>query len=750
VQVGPEPFGRALRRLRERAGLSQEELAARAGLSVRAISALERGDRLRPYPHTVRVLASALGLAGEDRALLETGRPARGRRPRPPGSPSTLIGRQVAIESVAGLITAGSRLVTLTGPGGVGKTRLALAVGERLAERFTDGVAFVSLASVPDPELVLEATARALEMRVPGGGAVQEALHAYLRSRNVLLLLDNFEHLVGAAPQVAELLAAAPRLRVLATTRAPLRLGGEHVYPVPPLAPEAAAELFEQRSRQAAGQPAADPEIVTEICWRLDGLPLAIELAAARTRVRPPAALLNRLDRPLAVLTGGARDLPPRQQTISRTVAWSHDLLRDPEKALFRRLSVFAGSWPLNDAAAMCGVGDMEALEVHEALLDGSLIASQPGAGAPRFRMLSTIGAYAAELLEASGEAERFRDRHATHYLGLALEGGRAMWAATQPEWLDRLDLDNDNLQLAFRRRLDRGDLDSIVAACYALWVYWWIRGYLRQGRRWTDLPLASAGALSPAARAKLLFTGAFVRMPRGGNREAAAMLEEADPLARLSGDRVLLAWVLINRAMTSVFEGRFGTAAAQLDEAEAVSREVADVDAQAWAGLVRAHFAVQQGRFDDADRALTESLREVGDRAAPWSIGTLLNVQGRVVLWLGDTARAEPLLRRSAQLLGRLRDRGAMGFTLAFLAVAAALRSEGERAAQLFGASDSLMELSGAVHQGRYQELVERGRMTARSQLGSATYGSLHRQGQTLTFEDVIALATGNRIQRA
>ncbi len=734
-----------LRRLRKRSALSQEELAERAGLSVRAISALERGERRRPYPHTVRMLANALSLDDADRTALEVSLAPRGRRHQPPRSPSLLVGREQEIRSVADLLSGGVRLVTLTGPGGVGKTRLALTIGERVAVRYTDGVAFVSLASLAEAELVPAAIAHGLELRASGAHPLEEALHAYLRSRHVLLILDNFEHVLGAAPLVGSLLVAAPRLHALVTSRAPLRLEAEHVAAVPPLAIGPAAELFEQRARRAAA-PVAGSDVVTEICRRLDGLPLAIELAAARTRVLPPAALLARLDRPLALLTGGPRDHPQRQQSIGQTIAWSHDLLPPAEQALLQRLAVFAGGWRIDDAAAIAGLDEDEALDLHTGLVDSCLIVLEAGGDQPRFGMLETIRAYAAERLQASGNADDARDRHASHYLELAQRAGRGRPSSLQPDWLDRLELEHDNFQLALHRRLQRGDVEAIAAACFALWAFWWIRGYLPEGRHWTDRALAAGDQLGSAGRAKLLFTGAFMRMPAGHDREAEAMLAEAERIVRRDGNRAMLAWVLAHRGLNGVFRDGADRAAAELelDEAIALSREVGDVDAEARARLARAHLAVQRGRLADADRTLAKCVAEIGDRASPWCVGTLLNVHGRVNVACGEIARAEELLRQSAVILGRLKGRGPMMHALSFLAVAAALRSDATRAALLFGAADRLLERSGAAHQGPYHELVARGRMSARAEIGSAAFGSLHEQGHALNFDQVVALATG------
>src|ERR1041385_6426569 len=334
-------FGTRLRRLRERAGLTQEALAERAGISAKAVSALERGERRHPYPHTVRALAAALELSASERALLEAGTRRRGQPASLPVPASALLGREDDVKSVAGLLVSpGVRLVTLTGPGGVGKTRLALEAARELAPRFKDGAALVSFAAVFAPHLVLPTLAHGLGVRGSADRPLKEVVEGFVRSRSLLLVLDNLEHLLEFAPQVSALLAAAPRLRVLATSRSPLRLQGEHVYPMRPLTSPWAVELFEDRSRRVeAGHGPGDEQAVLEICPRLDCLPLAIELAAAQTRVLPARALLGRLDSAFRILVSGPRDLPERQQALRRTIDWSHDLLTTAERALFRRVA---------------------------------------------------------------------------------------------------------------------------------------------------------------------------------------------------------------------------------------------------------------------------------------------------------------------------------------------------------------------------------------------------------------------------
>jgi predicted ATPase/DNA-binding XRE family transcriptional regulator len=546
-----ETFGARLRKHREAAGLTQEELAEKARLSVNAVGQLERGERKRPYPHTVRSLAGALGLSEQEGSALLASSPRRGASTPPAtvtdlSAPLTpLVGREEYVVAVRSLLQeGGARLVTLTGPGGVGKTRLALEVAGAEGDRFADGTVFVALAPVLDPDLLVPTLAQAVGLREAGGKPVRELLYGYLGDRRLLLVLDNFEHLLGAAPEVADLLAACPSLQILATSRAPLRLRGEQEYPVEPLpVPDLArvpavedvsgvpsVRLLVERAGEASpgfGLTQHNAAAVATICRRLDGLPLALELVAPRLKLLPPTALLARLDEALPLLSGGPRDLPERQRTMRDTVGWSHELLPAGRQALFRRLSVFAGGFELPAAEA---VGGGSAFEGLSALLENSLVRPDagPSDGAePRFTMLETVRAYALERLQESGEGDEIRGRHAAYYLGLAERATPELEGGGQASWLERLEREHDNLRAALGWLLGHDEPDRAARLAAATWLFWVVRGHAGEGQMWLERALASGG-LTGDDRAKTLGAISLLLLAKGEIGRMSDVVEEA------------------------------------------------------------------------------------------------------------------------------------------------------------------------------------------------------------------------------
>src|ERR671916_378267 len=461
---------------------------------------------------------------------------------------SSFVGREKELTEVERLLEH-NRLVTLTGSGGCGKTRLALAAAGELVEGFEDGVWMVELASLADPSLVPQAVASTLGVREQPGRLPTETLSDYLGSRNVLLVLDNCEHLIGACAELAEaLLHSCPNLRVLATSREALGITGEVAWPVPSLSlpdlrrlPEVeslaryeAARLFLERT--AAVNPTfalteQNAVAVDQICYRLDGIPLAIELAAARAKVLSVEQIAERLDDSFGLLSAGGRTAMPRHRTLHATMDWSHELLSLEERALFRRLSVFAGGFTLEAAESVCagaGLERDEVLDLLSHLVDKSLVIMREESGEARYRLLETVRQYAREKLSESGEAEQASERHAGYYLALAEEAEPELKGAGQVAWLEQLEREHDNLRAAMRWLLGRGELEEAARLGWALWLFWGIRAHFAEGRRSMEQALSAEGSagLTEAARAMALFVAGMMANYQGAHGSAEPLVE--------------------------------------------------------------------------------------------------------------------------------------------------------------------------------------------------------------------------------
>jgi predicted ATPase/transcriptional regulator with XRE-family HTH domain len=580
--VTSQPLATVIRRYRLAAGLSQEDLAERSELSARTISDLERGLRQTPQFETVRMIADGLGLTDAERASLiaaarpelssNSGAPATdqitytgravGTHPRAQG---TLIGRERAIADLVSMLSdETTRLITLTGPGGVGKTRLALAVASQLAPPFNGAVTFVPLAHIRDPSLVIPTIARTLGMNESGEQPLVDRICAVLSNRETFLVLDNMEQITEAAPDVAALIAGAPDLSVLVTSRGALRLSGEHQYPVRVLSlPDAASgqtlesmaeseavALFIDRARMTQPSflltPANAPAIV-EICRRLDGLPLAIELAAARIPLLPPAALLARMERRLPLLTGGHRDLPDRLQTMRAAIAWSYDLLSTEEQTGFRRLAVFMGGFTLEAAEAVMAAGDEERavldssgdpLDRIAALVERGLIwqSEQPD-GDARFGMLETIREFGLEQIAAFDEEENLRRAHAAWFLALAQDFEANGYVASASS-LDRIERELPNVRLALAWFEQTGDSAMGLALAQSLFLLWHQRSHRAEGRGWLERTLArDPGTRSPVRAAALLQLGLVIHNDANPERGMSLVMEGLE-LAQELNDR--------------------------------------------------------------------------------------------------------------------------------------------------------------------------------------------------------------------
>jgi predicted ATPase len=624
-----------------------------------------------------------------------------------PAQPTSLIGREQELRTLGDLLLrADVRLVTLTGPGGVGKTRLALQTAAELLEDFADGIFFVNLAPVGEPTLVAATIAQTLGVKETGGQPLIECLTASLQERHVLLLLDNFEQVAEAAPLLATLLAAAPRLKLLVTSRAVLHLYGEYEFVVPPLAVPAprqlppledlahypAVRLFLARAQAVKPKCTLTEEnapIIAAICHRLDGLPLAIELAAARIKLFSPQALLTRLEHRLTMLTGGARDLPARQQTLRAAIAWSHDLLAAPEQTLFRRLAVFGGQYTLEAAAAVCNADTdlpFDMLEGLAALVDQSLLRQvEQLDGEPRFTMLETIREYAMERLIASGAVDTIRRRHAEYYLALA-ERLEPEWRGPRKlAWRRQLDAEYGNLRAALDW-LTGHDAVLLARLAGALFRFWQFHGSITEGRSWLDRALEHGIGLPALVRAKALAGGGWLAVIQGGYKRAQELFAESLALYRELGDTPGIADTLI--ASMWVAEGR-GIAGpmALAEESLALCRTHNYTQGIADTLYEMACLSENHGDLVAARARLEESLelkRSLGDSGG---VAAALCELGFLAKRQGDLARATALLEESLALSQAIEDLDGASDAIKGLGDVARLQGNAQRAATLLEA---------------------------------------------------------------
>jgi predicted ATPase/class 3 adenylate cyclase/Tfp pilus assembly protein PilF len=599
------------------------------------------------------------------------------------------LGRERELAEVVGLLPE-TRLLTLTGPGGTGKTRLGLQTVASAAEDYPAGVFWVSLAPLRDAELVLDAAARVLDAR----GDLAE----HIGDRSLLLLFDNFEHVIEAAPGLGELLAACPRLKLVVTSRELLWLPGEQAYPVPPLEPADGAELFLARARSA--RPDFTPSVaVTELCTRLDNLPLALELAAARVRVLSPAQLLERLSQRLDLLKAG-RGVDPRQQTLRATIEWSYDLLTESEQQLFARLAVFYGTWSLQAAEAICAAE----IDTLQSLVDKSLV--RPGDG-ERFWMLETIREYAAELLEHSDEGEELRRRRAEYFVGLAERIEPELDGDRQGEWLERLEQDLPNLRAVLEWSTEVGDEDLGLRLSSSVATWWFKRGHIREGRRWlaefVDEPNADA-----TARAKALVGLAVLATMNADWSEAERRADEGLKLSEQLGEPNLGAWALLARGRTLIAAGDHERARALFREAEALGMKDDSVETVAVARFNLGYDSLSSGDYDEARHWFQTTLEGLPDAGRGYWAARTLAALGSVSLHQGRTEDAIELLRRSLGVSSGIGDRDNMAWAVELLGVAYA----GARipaAARLLGAAEALRDGLGNTLEGVELALHER-----------------------------------------
>ncbi|NIO72251.1 MAG: tetratricopeptide repeat protein, partial [Anaerolineae bacterium] len=678
----------------------------------------QRSAALAQYETCRRLLAEELGVepAKETTRLYEQIRDGElempvlprvaARKHNLPAQVTSFIGREREIGEVMQLL-ATTRLLTLTGPPGTGKTRLGLQVAAQVLDRFADGVFFVDLAPISDPQHVPSTVAQVLGVRETAAQSLVESLKNHLCRRHLLLLLDNFEQIIEAAPLVGELLSASPGLKALVTSREALHVYGEQEYLVPPLAlPDLdhidplrvllqyeAVELFSQRAQAVrSGFTITDEDApaIAEICVRLDGLPLAIELAAARSKLLSPEMMRRRLESRLGTLTGGARDLPARLRTLRGAIDWSYDLLDADEKTLFARLSVFQGGRSVEAVEAVCGHGLAIAVtEGLESLLHKSLLQLGEGLdGEPRFLFLETIHEYARERLEESGEAETVQKRHADYFVALAEQAETNLFGAGPGYGSARLRIEHDNLRTALAWSLGGADAELGLRLVGALRDFWFYSGHFAEGWRWAERACESAEDAPPALRAKALNAAGLLADARGDKERSNLLLREALALSREAGDRINHAWALAFLAMDLMdYPDRYDEGIALCEEGLALFREVDHKPGIARTLNILGELARLVGDYERAQEVYEECLaiaREIGDRHRE---ALILGCLGTVAQHQGDYERAEALTLEALAPLRELHLRYGIAPALLVLVGPVGAKGQAERAARLLGA---------------------------------------------------------------
>lgn len=810
-------FGDLLRQCRVGAGLTQAELAERAGLSVRGISDLERGARARPHRDTLLRLADALAVQGPARAaFVGAARQApnsmagvariTAMTPAPslarlPSASSALFGRDAELVQLDELLRAAdARLVTLTGPGGTGKTRLALAAAARAADAFADGVVVVDLSPLTEAELVVSHVAASLDIRQIASESLRATLARRLAGKQLLLLIDNCEQVVGAAADLASLLATCSRVTMLATSREPLRLRVEQVFPVSPLAlpdpdrlsaPDLTAvpavALFVERAR------ACDPSfLVTEenaaaiatICARLDGLPLAIELAAARITVLPLAALRDRLERGLSLLAGGPRDAPARQRTLRDTIAWSYDLLTPEEQMLFRRLGVFTGGWTLEIADAIVGFdSDLDVLIGLASLVDKSLVRLvNRDAGHARYGMLDTIREYAAERLAADPDADRVRRAHLDAMLQLAQENGLDDLGPSFESRLARLTAEEPNLRSALEWAL-RADPEAALRLTARLRGYWWFRSRFVEGLALHERVLATGAGPKTPERAIVLYRAAWYAQNTGDYARADTLAEAALTLAERLGEAKSAAHARFCQGSLAGNRGEWHRAVPLLEDALARFESLGEVwgakccltdlgivaldrgDAAAAASFFERclaesleHHAAKTmravdlgnlalayrylGHLDAALELSNEALALAEVAGSAYEISGAYSMLSMLALDRGETGRAATLSREDLALRPEIGDPWSL---VQSLENAAAIMAAGRRmgdATRVIGASFALRTAIGSPLNGYAQTEVEGVLASLRAALSEPAFARAWAEGGRLSSDDAVALA--------
>jgi predicted ATPase len=631
---------------------------------------------------------------------------------------SSFVGREREVSDVVELLQEGARLLTLSGPGGSGKTRLAIESAAELVPDFRNGVFWIGLAPLRDPALVAETVAQRL--------GAKDGLAEHVGQRELLLLLDNFEQVVEAAPELGSLLESCPNLRVLVTSRELLRIRGEVEYPVPPLAQPEAVELFCARSQ-------LEPEdAIAELCRRLDNLPLAVELAAARTSVLTPAQILERLSQRLDLLKGG-RDADARQQTLRATIAWSYELLARDEQRLFARLSVFAGGCTLQ-AATEVAEADLDTLQ---SLVDKSLVRLTDG----RLWMLETIREFALERLEQIGVAEELRQRHSAYFLEFGQLAKPELEAGRSSIWFDRIEAEHDNIRAALGEALEHRRGDVALRLCGAIWMFWWMRDDWNEGRRWLEAALGAGGESDPLLRVDALWGAGLLSVFQGDIERAGAAADEILAIAERMDSVWAKAVGFQIAGLVAKERGDWDRSTQLHMESARFARELADATLLGGAVNNLGCNALNRGEYESAREFFEESVsigQEVGDQG---EIARGLMNLGVTTLMLGDVERARSLLRSS--LLGAREIGYVHAYMNGFVALGAAYaREDPARAANLLGCADALSQES-AIQLERFESGVrDKTELELQMRLGEGPYAVAYAEGRALALDDALAFA--------
>jgi predicted ATPase/transcriptional regulator with XRE-family HTH domain len=773
MKPGPPPgsFGAQLKALREAAGYTQEELATIAGLSVDGVSALERGERRRPHVDTVRALSAALDLQGDIReALRQSARPPAAQDAVDelsgaslPIPPTAIVGRDADLHTLRHWIAdPTARLITLTGPGGSGKTRLALELAREIAAERAFRVVFVSLAATRNAVFAASAIAEALGLSDAPATALPKRAHIACAGHPTLLVLDNFEQLLDAAPLVAELLSSVAALRMVATSREPLRIRGEREYAVGPLrlelnprlmspsdlARSPAVGLFVERVREV--QPdfrltVANISTVAAICRRLDALPLALELAARWMKVLTAGDLLRHLEHDVLLASVGPRDLPERQQTMNGTVAWSYQLLGPDEQRGFRRLGILPERFPIDAAAAVLGGHDgvpatrADVLGVVARLIDKSLLMRvETSASRPLYQMLETVRAYATVELTSAGERDEALEgmaRYCVHESSLARKG---LIAASQVEWLDRVRDDLENYRVAVAWLIERGRAADAANIVWGLKYFWLIRGHAAEGLQWYE-HILNMPSVPPAAELRALAGAAVLWYTQGELARARTGLDRAIALDRDNGDADVVAQIEhlfghVEHAAGNVYAARERFAhSLELFR----SLEIPSGSGTALSGM--AVLALAQGDTGEAERLLDQATA-VLRHAGPWFLTWALYARAILAVRRENTDDAIVLIRESLIRIRELHDKFAFVYALVPLAAAAVLKNDDAWAARILGARDAVTERTGVtVVDKSVHDLRDEAERAARARLGPHRWARAYAAGRKSSIDALL-----------